>query len=42
MTINVKEIKSDIPEKDYTQEGFYYQNSRNVTILFTVNNSIEI
>ena len=40
--INVKEIKSDLPKKDNTQAGFYYQNSRNVTILFTVNNSIEI
>ena len=40
--ITVKEIKSDLPKKDNTQTGFYYQNSRNVTILFIVNNSIEI
>ena len=42
ITINVKEIKSDIPQKGNTRGGFYYHNSRNVTILFKVNNSIEI
>ena len=41
-TINVKEIKSDLPQKDNNQEGFYYQNSKNVTILYTVNTSVEI
>ena len=42
-TINVKEIKSDLPKRGNTPTAaFYYKNSKNVTILFTVNNSIEM